>query len=77
MWMAGSLENGDVAHLNEVERRQRELQGKQQQLLREQRTADQEKLLSCITGATPVACSVLLAREHLAFTVAVSTVHQC
>lgn len=50
--MAGSLENGDVAHLNEVERRQRELQSKQQQLLREQRTADQEKLLSCITGAT-------------------------
>ncbi len=48
---AGSLENGDVAHLNEVERRQRELQSKQQQLLREQRSADQEKLLSCITGA--------------------------
>ncbi len=46
----GSLENGDNAHLNEVERRQRELQSKQQQLLREQRSADQEKLLACITG---------------------------
>jgi len=44
------LENGDNAHLNEVERRQRELQSKQQQLLREQRSADQEKLLACITG---------------------------
>ena len=56
------MENGDVAHLNDVERRQRELQSKQQQLLREQRTADQEKLLSCITGAgalcfwLPLAC---------------------
>ena len=47
---AGALDNGDSAHLNEVEKRQRELQTKQQQLLREQRTADQEKLLSCITG---------------------------
>ena len=56
---AGSLENGDVAHLNEVERRQRELQSKQQQLLREQRSADQEKLLSCITGVTS-ACFALL-----------------
>ncbi|CAL5219117.1 g891 [Coccomyxa viridis] len=46
---SGSLENGDSAHLNEVERRQRELQSKQQQLLREQRSADQEKLLACIT----------------------------
>ncbi len=46
----GSLENGESAHLNEVERRQRELQSKQQQLLREQRSADQEKLLACITG---------------------------
>ncbi|CAL8460835.1 g366 [Coccomyxa elongata] len=61
----GSLENGDVAHLNEVERRQRELQSKQQQLLREQRTADQEKLLSCITenlgfhNGRPVAALVI------------------
>ena len=51
--ISGALENGDSAHLNEVERRQRELQSKQQQLLREQRSADQEKLLACITGGLP------------------------
>ena len=51
--VSGALENGDSAHLNEVERRQRELQSKQQQLLREQRSADQEKLLACITGGLP------------------------
>ena len=50
---AGPLENGDSAHLTEVERRQRELQSKQQQLLREQRSADQERLLACITGELP------------------------
>ena len=49
---AGPLENGDSAHLTEVERRQRELQSKQQQLLREQRSADQERLLACITGTS-------------------------
>ena len=34
--------------LSEMDRRQRELYAKQQQLLREQRTADQEKLLAAI-----------------------------
>ena len=54
---AGPLENGDSAHLTEVERRQRELQSKQQQLLREQRSADQERLLACITGASALLCA--------------------
>ena len=53
---AGPLENGDSAHLTEVERRQRELQSKQQQLLREQRSADQERLLACITGTSALLC---------------------
>ncbi len=49
-------ENGDAAladgsGLSEMDRRQRELYAKQQQLLREQRSQDQEKLLSCISGA--------------------------
>ena len=34
-----------------MDRRQRELYAKQQQLLREQRSQDQEKLLACISGA--------------------------
>jgi len=37
--------------LSDVDRRQRELYARQQQLLREQRSADQEKLLACISGA--------------------------
>ena len=48
-------ENGDAAAdgsgMSEMDRRQRELYAKQQQLLREQRSQDQEKLLSCISGA--------------------------
>jgi hypothetical protein len=39
--------------LSEMDRRQRELYAKQQQLLREQRSQDQERLLSTITGALP------------------------
>ena len=39
-----------VDGLSEVDRRQRELYTKQQLLLREQRSADQEKLLACISG---------------------------
>ena len=39
---------GEEAPLSEVDRRQRELYNKQQQLLREQRTADQEKLLAAL-----------------------------
>lgn len=38
---------------SEVDRRQRELYSKQQHLLREQRFADQERLLGLITGETP------------------------
>ena len=49
-------------HLTEVERRQRELQSKQQQLLREQRSADQERLLACITGAPALLCVSLKAQ---------------
>ena len=48
-------ENGDASvdggGLSEMDRRQREIYNKQQQLLREQRSADQEKLLACISGA--------------------------
>jgi len=39
---------------SEVDRRQRELYSKQQHLLREQRFADQERLLSVITGMEPL-----------------------
>lgn len=42
----GSTANGDA--LSEMDRRQRELYAKQQQLLREQRSADQERLLSAL-----------------------------
>lgn len=51
--------------LSEMDRRQRELYAKQQQLLREQRTADQEKLLAAIgenlgfQGGRPVAAVVV------------------
>jgi len=50
------LENGGpggagLEGLSDVDRRQRELYVRQQQLLREQRSADQEKLLACISGA--------------------------
>jgi myosin-5 len=47
-------ENGDATQadgsISEMDRRQRELYAKQQQLLREQRSQDQEKLLACISG---------------------------
>ena len=46
-------ENGDAGGeggMSEMDRRQRELYAKQQQLLREQRSQDQEKLLACISG---------------------------
>ena len=50
----GGLVNGAAAAglegLSDVDRRQRELYARQQQLLREQRSADQEKLLACISG---------------------------
>ena len=47
---AGRLEGASTEPLSEMDRRQRELYAKQQQLLREQRTADQEKLLAAIGG---------------------------
>lgn len=46
----GDLMTPEEGELSEAERRKRELQAKQQQLLREQRAADQERLLACITG---------------------------
>ncbi len=46
----GRLEGPSTEPLSEMDRRQRELYAKQQQLLREQRTADQEKLLAAIGG---------------------------
>lgn len=44
--------------MSDVDRKQRELYTRQQQLLREQRTADQEKLLSTISGVQSFACSL-------------------
>ena len=43
--------DGDASSESEVDKRQRELYSKQQHLLREQRSADQERLLACISGA--------------------------
>ena len=45
---AGRPEGPSTEPLSEMDRRQRELYAKQQQLLREQRTTDQEKLLAAI-----------------------------
>lgn len=67
--LPGRLEGGaggaGDAPMSEMDRRQRELYAKQQQLLREQRTADQEKLLGAIggnlgfAGGRPVAAVVV------------------
>lgn len=48
--------------MSEMDRRQRELYAKQQQLLREQRSQDQEKLLACISGANAM---LLRAPAHM------------
>jgi myosin V len=45
-----SFEGAGMEALSEMDRRQRELYAKQQQLLREQRTADQERLLTALRG---------------------------
>ena len=42
--------SGTLDGMSDVDRKQRELYTRQQQLLREQRTADQEKLLATISG---------------------------
>lgn len=59
------LENGGpggagLEGLSDVDRRQRELYARQQQLLREQRSADQEKLLACISGARAAGTALTL-----------------
>lgn len=46
----GTAASGTLDGMSDVDRKQRELYTRQQQLLREQRTADQEKLLSTISG---------------------------
>lgn len=48
---ADSLGTAGLDGLSDVDRKQRELYTRQQQLLREQRTADQEKLLATISGS--------------------------
>ena len=48
----GLADGGDGGE-SEMDKRQRELYSKQQHLLREQRSADQERLLSCISGTSP------------------------
>lgn len=45
----GTAASGTLDGMSDVDRKQRELYTRQQQLLREQRTADQEKLLSTIS----------------------------
>ena len=46
----GTAASGTLDGMSDVDRKQRELYTRQQQLLREQRTADQEKLLATISG---------------------------
>ena len=46
----GAAASGTLDGMSDVDRKQRELYTRQQQLLREQRTADQEKLLATISG---------------------------
>lgn len=46
---------------SEMDRRQRELYVKQQQLLREQRAADQERLLTAISGMVLVGIGTVVA----------------
>ncbi len=53
--------------MSDVDRKQRELYTRQQQLLREQRTADQEKLLSTISGPVPAYSMQLLVLLHSAY----------
>ena len=71
--LSGSLATPDAAvdgsggEGSEVDRKQRELYNKQQHLLREQRTADQDRLLSSISGAH-CGCALLMllkASQHL------------
>ena len=50
----GTAASGTLDGMSDVDRKQRELYTRQQQLLREQRTADQEKLLSTISGLQTV-----------------------
>lgn len=53
----GTAASGALDGMSDVDRKQRELYTRQQQLLREQRTADQEKLLATISGLL-CSCSV-------------------
>ena len=56
----GTAASGTLDGMSDVDRKQRELYTRQQQLLREQRTADQEKLLSTISGLqAPSLCPTL------------------
>ncbi len=66
---AGSIDasvHGMPDGISDADRKQRELYTRQQQLLREQRTADQEKLLATISGACvlpPQPCLLPLAAQ--------------
>lgn len=51
---ADSLGAAGLDGMSDVDRKQRELYTRQQQLLREQRTADQERLLATVSGLTPI-----------------------
>lgn len=56
---ADSLGTGGLPEgMSEADRKQRELYTRQQQLLREQRLADQEKLLACISGGCCTHCTL-------------------
>lgn len=62
----GTAASGTLDGMSDVDRKQRELYTRQQQLLREQRTADQEKLLSTISGLQAALCCFLLCAIVLA-----------
>ena len=42
--------DSDTSGITDIDRKQRDLESKRQQLLKEQKIADQEKLLQCISG---------------------------
>ena len=55
---ADSLGAAGLDGMSDVDRKQRELYTRQQQLLREQRTADQERLLATVSGLHSNLCCV-------------------
>jgi hypothetical protein len=63
--------------MSEVDRKQRELYSKQQQMLREQRSQDMQKLLDCISGVPFRGIACLAGQDLLLVFLAVTYVHSC